>query len=61
MQGLYPILEINMETRSIFLILNNLEIIFLELKATFEEIYPNFNIAYSYKTNYTPKFCKNCE
>lgn len=31
---------------------------FLELKATFEEIYPNFNIAYSYKTNYTPKFCK---
>lgn len=31
---------------------------FLELKAAFERIYPNFNIAYSYKTNYTPKFCK---
>lgn len=31
---------------------------FLELKNTFVEIYPNFNIAYSYKTNYTPKFCK---
>lgn len=31
---------------------------FLELKNTFSEIYPHFNIAYSYKTNYTPKFCK---
>lgn len=31
---------------------------FLELKDTFQSIYPNFNIAYSYKTNYTPKFCK---
>ena len=31
---------------------------FLELKSTFESIYPFFNIAYSYKTNYTPKFCK---
>lgn len=31
---------------------------FLELKDTFQLIYPNFNIAYSYKTNYTPKFCK---
>lgn len=31
---------------------------FLELKDTFKSIYPNFNIAYSYKTNYTPKFCK---
>ena len=31
---------------------------FLELKAVFARIYPNFNIAYSYKTNYTPKFCK---
>ena len=31
---------------------------FLELKSSFESIYPNFNIAYSYKTNYTPKFCK---
>lgn len=31
---------------------------FLELKQAFSSIYPNFNIAYSYKTNYTPKFCK---
>ena len=31
---------------------------FLELKSTFSAIYPHFNIAYSYKTNYTPKLCK---
>lgn len=31
---------------------------FLELKNTFSRIYPYFNIAYSYKTNYTPKLCK---
>lgn len=31
---------------------------FLELKEAFSSIYANFNIAYSYKTNYTPKFCK---
>ncbi len=31
---------------------------FMELKAAFSCIYPNFNIAYSYKTNYTPKLCK---
>lgn len=31
---------------------------FIQLKNTFSEIYPHFNIAYSYKTNYTPKFCK---
>lgn len=31
---------------------------FLELKKSFASIYPNFNIAYSYKTNYTPKLCK---
>lgn len=31
---------------------------FLELKQAFSSIYPNFNIAYSYKTNYTPAFCK---
>lgn len=29
-----------------------------ELSKAFSEIYSNFNIAYSYKTNYTPKFCK---
>lgn len=31
---------------------------FSELKEAFSSIYPSFNIAYSYKTNYTPKFCK---
>ena len=31
---------------------------FTELKAAFSDIYPNWNIAYSYKTNYTPKLCK---
>ena len=31
---------------------------FSELKEAFSSIYPKFNIAYSYKTNYIPKFCK---
>ena len=31
---------------------------FLELKEAFNKIYSNWNIAYSYKTNYTPKLCK---
>lgn len=31
---------------------------YAELKHTFQAIYPEFNIAYSYKTNYTPKLCK---
>lgn len=31
---------------------------FLELKESFNRIYPHTNIAYSYKTNYTPKLCK---
>lgn len=31
---------------------------FAELKSAFSSIYPKFNIAYSYKTNYTPKLCK---
>lgn len=30
---------------------------FTELKNSFAAIYPNINIAYSYKTNYTPKLC----
>ena len=29
-----------------------------ELKHSFSSIYHRFNIAYSYKTNYTPKLCK---
>lgn len=31
---------------------------FDELKKAFSDIYPNFNIAYSYKTNYTPLLCR---
>jgi diaminopimelate decarboxylase len=31
---------------------------FLELKAAFTAIYPDVNIAYSYKTNYIPKLCR---
>ncbi len=31
---------------------------FSELKKAFSDIYANFGIAYSYKTNYTPKLCK---
>lgn len=31
---------------------------FVELRDAFRKIYPNFNIAYSYKTNYIPKLCK---
>ena len=31
---------------------------FVELRDAFRKVYPNFNIAYSYKTNYTPKLCR---
>lgn len=31
---------------------------FLELRDAFRHYYPNTNIAYSYKTNYTPDFCR---
>lgn len=31
---------------------------FVELKSEFRKLYRNFNIAYSYKTNYTPKLCR---
>ena len=31
---------------------------YTELKKAFTDIYPCFNIAYSYKTNYTPKLCR---
>ena len=31
---------------------------YLKLKSTFSKYYPNFNIAYSYKTNYVPKLVK---
>lgn len=31
---------------------------FQKLKHAFSAIYPNFNIAYSYKTNYTPRLCE---
>lgn len=31
---------------------------YIELRDDFRKVYPNFNIAYSYKTNYTPKLCR---
>ncbi|MEL7556148.1 MAG: pyridoxal-dependent decarboxylase [bacterium] len=31
---------------------------YFDLKDAFSSIYPNFNLAYSYKTNYIPKVCK---
>lgn len=31
---------------------------FIELRTAFRKIYPNTQIAYSYKTNYTPRLCK---
>ena len=31
---------------------------YLKLLNTFRSIYPKYNIAYSYKTNYTPKICQ---
>lgn len=31
---------------------------YMDLLETFRKIYPKYNIAYSYKTNYTPKICK---
>lgn len=31
---------------------------FDDLSCEFKKIYPHFNIAYSYKTNYTPKLCR---
>lgn len=31
---------------------------FIELREAFRKYYPNTNIAYSYKTNYTPALCK---
>lgn len=32
---------------------------FVELSNEFKKIYPNFNIAYSYKTNYTQSSAKS--
>lgn len=29
-----------------------------ELESTFQKVYPNYHICYSYKTNYTPAICK---
>ncbi len=31
---------------------------YFDLSESFKKYYPNFNIAYSYKTNYLPKLCK---
>ena len=34
---------------------------FSELTKAFRDIYPNMNIAYSYKTNYIPRLCKTVD
>ena len=48
----------SLEKHFIYQIQHNLKRIIIELKKQFSNIYPNFNIAYSYKTNYVPKLCK---
>lgn len=54
------LLELRHEYGGAFYLLNSVQFRknFTELKDAFTSIYPNFNIAYSYKTNYTPKLCK---
>lgn len=57
----YKILnDIATEYGESFYILNSKQFVtnYKELEKAFRDIYPNFNIAYSYKTNYTPKLCK---
>lgn len=52
--------ELRAEYGEAFYLLDSLQFRnnFLELKDCFSKIYPDFNIAYSYKTNYIPKLCK---
>ena len=52
--------EIKKEYGGAFYLLNSkkFRLNYKELKEAFSSIYPKFNIAYSYKTNYTPKLCK---
>lgn len=52
--------QIRKECGDAFYLLNSkqFKLNYLELKNAFSLIYPNFNIAYSYKTNYIPKLCK---
>ena len=40
---------------------DNFENNYLELSSAFKKYYDNFNIAYSYKTNYLPAFCKSVD
>lgn len=40
---------------------DNFENNYLELSSAFKKYYGNFNIAYSYKTNYLPAFCKSVD
>lgn len=37
---------------------NQFEMNYIELQEAFRDIYENTHIAYSYKTNYTPRLCK---
>lgn len=52
--------ELSMQYGDAFYLLDSeqFEKNYLDLSKAFKDIYPHFNIAYSYKTNYVPKLCK---
>lgn len=52
--------DLTKQYNSAFYVLNSAQFKcnFIELKNAFAQIYPNINIAYSYKTNYIPTLCK---
>lgn len=55
--------QLSVEFGSAFYLLNTAQFNqnFAELKSAFTDIYPNTNIAYSYKTNYIPTLCRNVD
>lgn len=54
------LLEISKQYGDAFYLLNSEQFRenYTELFKAFQTIYPHFNIAYSYKTNYTPRLCR---
>lgn len=55
---LLKILQKLLEMLYIFSIKNEFIENYKELETTFKQIYSNYHICYSYKTNYTPAICK---
>lgn len=57
---LKKIKEIESTYGSAFYIFNESEFVdnYIELESAFRNVYPKYNICYSYKTNYTPAICK---